>query len=166
MKIRILPVFAVIAACLLPLGCALTPVDVTAQEGAGKLYAQFELGNVSSAAQAATAIAALQRLETDLPNIPLGKVSDLELGALNAQLQQAKLGINTSDPTKQNILSAIASLGNLIAQNASLGGETAGQALVSADYTNASLGIGMGINYIEGGWTITNPTWVPAPVAK
>ena len=164
MKNTILSVFAAFAAITLP-GCV-TQVGVTAEQAAGQGYAEFELGASTSAADAASRIAALTRLETDLPNIPLGKVSDLELGALNAQLQPAKLGINTSDPTKQNILSAIASLGNLIAQNASLGGETAGQALVSADYANASLGIGMGINYIEGGWTITNPTWVPAPVAK
>jgi hypothetical protein len=160
MKTKILLAFAAIAPLFL-IGCALTPVDVTTQEGAGKLYAQFELGRVTTQAEAQAAISGLTRLEADLPNIPLGKVSDQELGALNAQLQQAKLLVNTNDPNKIQILNAIASLGNLIAQNASSGGETAGQAIVAADFTNAAIGIGAGINYVEGGWTVTNPSWVP-----
>ena len=165
MKNKILSVFAAFAAITLP-GCV-TQVGVTAEQAAGQGYAEFELGASTSAADAASRIAALTRLETDLPNIPLGKVSNLELGALNAQLQAAKEGINTNDPTKQQILGQIASLINLVAINASsTGGENANQALVSAGCTNAATGIGLGISYVEGGWTVTHPDWVPASVSK
>jgi hypothetical protein len=165
MKNIILSAFAALAAITLP-GCV-TQVGVTAEQAAGQGYAEFELNQATSASDAAARIAALTRLQTDLPNIPLGKVSNMELGALNAQLQAAKEGINTSDPTKQQILGQIASLINLVATNASsTGGENLNQAALSAGCTNAATGISLGIQYVEGGWSVTNPSWVPVSGVK
>jgi len=167
-RIRLLSLLPILSAPLLLLsGCGTTPLDVSAQEGSGDIYAQYELSQVTSAAQAASTISALQRLEVDLPKIPSGQVSQNELGALSAQLNQAKALIPVSANT-QKVLDDLNSLLQLTAANLSggNGGMTAAQGIATAAFNNAAVGIKSAIQYVSGQWSITHPDWVlPAPAA-
>lgn len=145
-------------------GCATTPIGVIEQEAGGDLYANYELGSVTTAAQAQTIVSALNRLQTDLPLIPAGKVSQGQLGALNEQLSEAKAGIPVN-ASNQKIVDDLASLIDLVAQGISgtgNGGLTAGQGLLIANFTNAAQGIKAAIEYQEGKWSVSHPDWIPA----
>ena len=74
-------------------GCAsLTPQQKIALAGAesGNVYATYELGKATTPAAQVTTVKALTDLATELPNIPLGKVSAFQIGALQAELDQAR----------------------------------------------------------------------------
>jgi hypothetical protein len=145
--------FLLLALTLSISSCATTPVDVVAQEGGGDIYAQYELGGATTAAQAATAVSALKLLATDLPLIPAGKLSQSDSGYLSGVLQQAKAGIPVSAST-QKVLDDLNSIISLVASNlgGGNGGMTGAQGLAVADFTNVAVGITNAIAYKEGEW--------------
>jgi hypothetical protein len=130
--------------------CTITPQQATALAGAaaGNVYATAKLNGATPATQAAT-IKALTDLETELPQIPLGKVSTYNLGALQAELVAVKATLITDQSKASQIDSFIA----LVANNqGSLSGGivTADQALVFGAFQNVATGIANAIQFYDG----------------
>jgi hypothetical protein len=126
----------------------------------GNALATYTLGK-----QGVPAIQGLQDLATDLPLIPLGKVTPQELGALSAELSKTQAAmqataatgattIPTAPPT--NLSQTISQLGSLIAlittsqPTASGGLETVDQAIAVQYFANVSQGILNGIGFYQG----------------
>lgn len=135
-------------------GCVATPEQYVALANAeaGNAYATYELNKGG-----AKAVVALSHLSGVLPNIPLGKVSPTELGAISAELKVAQASFVNDDSTRNQIGSLIA----LISQNAGTitgGNVTAQQALIMAQFQNVANGISAGIAFWEGQQTVLNPT--------
>ena len=141
-------------------GCAsLTPQQKIALAGAesGNVYATYELGKATTPAAQVTTVKALTDLATELPNIPLGKVSAFQIGALQAELDQAKVNLIT-DPAKEN---QIVSLISLVANNQGTltnGVMTADQALVFGAFQNVATGITNGVQVFLGQQSVLHPT--------
>jgi hypothetical protein len=126
----------------------------------GNAIATYTLGKNGSAA-----VQGLQDLATDLPLIPLGKVTASELGALSAELNatQASMKVSatagvTTIPTAppSNLSQIISQLGSLIAlittsqPSASGGLETVDQAIAVQYFANVSQGLLNGVQFWQG----------------
>lgn len=145
--------FLAIALCALAFwsGCAFTPGQTSALAGAtaGNVYATNVLKNAVTPAQQAAAVKALTDLQNELPNIPLGKVSTFDLGALEAELQQAKANLISDEGSENQIDSFIA----LVANNQgklSGGVVTPEQAQIFAAFENVATGIGNAVQFWQG----------------
>jgi hypothetical protein len=142
----------------LPLvGCVFTPSQKIALAGAeaGNVYATYELSQAVLPATQAATVKALTDLATALPNIPLGKVSAFQLGALQGELQVAKANLITNPQAEDQIISLI----SLIANNqGSLSGGvvTAEQAEVFGAFQNVATGITNAVQVFLGRQS-TNP---------
>ena len=145
--------------------CALSPSQQVALAGAeaGNAYATYALGQATTPAQQALVLTGLGDLASNLPLIPLGKVSPAKLGAINAELAAAKAAIGQSGNSQ--LASQVGSLVSLVttAQNNAYGSVvTADQALVAAACQNVSQGIMNAIAYWQGGQSVTNPQPIPS----
>lgn len=132
-------------------GCANTPQENIALAGAasGNAYATYELGKATTPAATAATVKALTDLAAELPNIPLGKVSTFNLGALQAELKVAKANLITNVAAENQIVSLIA----LVANNQGTltsGIVTADQALVYGAFANVASGITNALQFAAG----------------
>lgn len=117
--------------------------------GSGNVYATYVLTQATTPATKAAAIKALTDLAAELPQIPLGKVSTFQLGALQAELQQAKANLITNPQAENQIGSFIALVANN--QGTLTGGiVTADQALVFGAFQNVATGIGNAVEFALG----------------
>lgn len=157
MKSKSLLISAFAIATLFSTGCVLTPSQKIALAGAesGNAYATFELTKTNAATQAAT-VKALTDLATKLPQIPLGKVSAFDLGALQGELQVAKANLIT-DPKAENQIISLISLVSNNQGTLSGGVVTADQALVFGAFQNVATGITNAVQVFLGRQS-TNPT--------
>lgn len=135
-------------------GCVATPEQTIAlaNASAGNAYATYELNKGGT-----KAVVALTHLSLILPDVPLGKVSASELGALGAELKLAQASFVNDDATRNQLGSFLA----LISQNAGMitgGNITAKQALVMAHFQNVSNGITNAIAFWQGQQTVLNPS--------
>lgn len=150
--------------CLLAgAGCAgMSKEQEIALAGAasGNAYATYVLTKAATADQKTAAVKALTDLAAELPNIPLGKVSAFQLGALQAELKQASADL-ISNPQAEN---QIGSLISLVANNQgtlSGGIVTADQSLVFGAFQNVATGIGNAVQFALGQASVA-----PLPAAK
>lgn len=150
MKTKLAIVFAaVLGLC----GCSMTPQQGIALAGAesGNAYATYVLQKGGP-----SAVKALTDLVTELPQIPLGKVSAFNLGALQAELAQAKADLVTNPQASSQINSLI----SLVANNqGTLNGGivTADQALVFAAFQNVANGIANAVQFYNGQHSVASP---------
>lgn len=156
MKTKLILAFSAILALT---GCAsLSPQQQIALAGAesGNVYATWALGKSGQAA-----VKALTDLQAELPQIPLGKVTAFNIGALQAELSQAKIDLQSNPQAESQITSFI----SLVANNQgtlSSGIVTADQAMVYGAFTNVASGINNAIQIWQGQQSVTNPTAAPA----
>ena len=146
--------FVALAAGFILCGCNMTPQQAQALAGAeaGNIYATWALNK-----SGASALKALTDLQSELPNIPLGKVSSFNIGALQAELKQAKIDLESNPQAQSQITSLIALVANN--QGTLSGGiVTADQALVYAAFQNVATGIANAEQVWQGGQSVTNPT--------
>lgn len=150
MKTKTKVLVSIFAASLVSLTACFTPTQQIAVGSAeiGNALATYELNKDGSAA-----IKGLQDLATNLPLIPLGKVSANELGIINAELQQVQSGQVKSSQLYAQVGSLIA----LVSQSAATAGGNptleAGQLVAEA--TDVSNGINNAIQYWQGGQSVT-----------
>lgn len=155
MKTKMFLSLAVTAAVCFLQGCAtMSNSQKVALAGAeaGNAYATFELQKSGAAA-----VKALTDLAVELPNIPLGKVSAFQIGALQAELQVAKANLATN-PTAEN---QIISLASLVANNQGTltsGIVTGEQALVFGAFQNVATGIANAVQVYLGQQSILHPS--------
>lgn len=141
-------------------GCASLSNDqkiALAGAEAGNIYATAELTKAVTPAQKAATIQALTDLATELPQIPLGKVSTFQIGALQQELRNVKGTLLTNSESANQIDSFIA----LVANNQGTltsGIVTTEQALVFGAFQNVATGITNAIQFAAG------QASVPAPV--
>jgi hypothetical protein len=132
-------------------GCQLTPQQAIGLAGAesGNVYATAALNKAATPADQAAVVKAMTDLEAELPQIPLGKVSTYNIGALQAELAAVKATLISDQAKASQIDSFIA----LVANNqGSLSGGivTAQQAQVFAAFANVATGIGNAVQFYKG----------------
>lgn len=162
------------ASVLLLAGCAgigpLTPTQQLALGNAagGNIVATYVLDT-----QGAPAVKGLNDLSAALPDIPLGKVSAFQLGAINAELKgiQDKVvaSINSGTTTVgtgktavvlSQVLDQVGSLISLVSKSMAAnsgGNETLEQSVLVASAQNIANGIQNAISYWQGGQSIAAP---------
>lgn len=153
MKIKFLSFFA--ALLLVPLvmletACS-TPTQQLASANflAGNAFATYQLGRDPST------LKGLQDLAAALPNIPTGKVTAFEMGALNAELKPLQAAAN-SDPKNA---AAYNQIGSAISAAAQLNGKnpTVNDAILIAACMDFANGINHGIEFWQGQQSVANP---------
>lgn len=139
-------------------GCVATPQQQIALAGAasGNAYATFELQKATTPAEAGATVKALTDLAAEMPGIPLGKVSTKQLGALNAELQLAKISLIQNSKSSSQIDSLIALVSNN--QGTLSGGiVTAQQAIVFGAFQNVASGITNALDFYSGQQSVLHP---------
>lgn len=140
-------------------GCASMTTDqkiALAGAESGNIYATAELTKAATPAAKQATIKALTDLATELPLIPLGKVSTFNIGALQAELANVHATLISNPAAANQIDSFIA----LVANNQGTltsGIVTTEQALVFGAFQNVATGITNAIQFAAGQASVAAP---------
>ena len=146
-------------------GCVTGGAIGASQQAVGSVYANAKLGKLdpSAAGTAAQkqAVADLTRVGNDLNAFAAGKLSFVELGAVEAQLKLDGVALSSNTEALNQINTVL----NIFAKAMSGPGGTVTpqQALVQGDIANVVSGFQISVQTYEGQWSVTNPAAWPTP---
>jgi hypothetical protein len=123
-----------------------------ATSAAGNIIATFVLNK-----QGAAAIPTLQNLASQLPQIPVGKITPNQAGVLAAQIQGVASLTTATDTLVASNLGSLAALVTNSAASATSGDVTVTQALLVGAAQNFATGINNAIQFYQGYESVVSP---------